>query len=110
MENEEMRKKFGEIIKERRQFKNVSRRELAEHMGVSEACIGFWERGQRKISLEQMGNIADYLNFSVSDFYDEIDTIPDDAKWYSKYANTRFSKVEIDAINNFIKKMLEDRV
>ena len=109
MGNEEIRKKFGDIIKERRIFKNISRKELAEHMGVSQACIGFWERGQRKISLEQMQEIADYLNFSVREFYDEIDEEPDDSLWYAKYANTRFSKVEVEAINRFIKSMLEDR-
>lgn len=44
----------------------ISQKELAEKIGVSQASIGYWEKGQRTPSIDAVQKIAEYFNVTTS--------------------------------------------
>ena len=44
----------------------ISQKELAEEIGVSQASIGYWEKGQRTPSIDAVKKIAEYFNVTTS--------------------------------------------
>lgn len=59
--------KFGERLKELRQEKNISTRELALAIGVSNSIISKWEKGQRTPTIDNLYSVAVFFGVS-SDF------------------------------------------
>ena len=43
----------------------ISQKELAEEIDVSQASIGYWERGQRTPSIDAVQKIAKYFNVTT---------------------------------------------
>ena len=60
-------KVIGEHIKEYRKNNNVSQRELAEQLFVSDKTISRWELGKGLPDIEQLPKIADILGISIDE-------------------------------------------
>ena len=50
--------KFGEVLKELRLEKNLSRQQLADLIFVNVRTISYWELGQRECNLEQLAKLS----------------------------------------------------
>lgn len=59
-------KNIGDIIKEIRVKKNISRVELAEKINVSYSALQHWEHNRRDINLYYLKNICSEMNIEVS--------------------------------------------
>ena len=46
--------KFSERLKELREEKNLTIKELSQELGVSDVAVGRWERGDRVPSIESL--------------------------------------------------------
>ena len=57
--------KFRERIKELRIEKNLSRKQLAEILNVSERLVSYWENGNRECNFDMLINIAKTFDVSV---------------------------------------------
>ncbi len=55
----------GQKIKELRNSRNVTQRDLGKLMGVSHATIAMWENSQRKVDLVHAKMLADIFNVTV---------------------------------------------
>ena len=62
-----MENKFKIKLKELRNELNLLQKQLATDLGVTQACIGKWETGDREPSLDDLIKVANY--FSVSTDY-----------------------------------------
>lgn len=60
MSRKERRAAFGAALKQARQEKGISQRQLAELVGVSHGAVGHWETG-RQISEENVAALEDAL-------------------------------------------------
>lgn len=69
--NVNIKKKFGQKVREKRQFVNLSQEELAARAGLHRTYIGSIERGERNIALVNIGKIASALGCSVSELFNE---------------------------------------
>lgn len=58
----------GDKLKQIRIEKGVSRKDLAEQVGVTESMIGQIERGTKTLTLPLAKEIATVLECSISDF------------------------------------------
>ena len=58
---------FNVRLKEIRLEKQISQKELANHLHVSKMCISHWEKGNSEPSISQIKLLAKY--FSVSTDY-----------------------------------------
>ena len=58
---------LGENIKRIRQEKNISRKDLADKVGVTEISFGKYERGESSPSLDKILEMAKFLDVSISD-------------------------------------------
>lgn len=56
---------LGEKIKELREGKNISQKELAENIGVSDVMVSMYEQNKKKPSLSTMEKIAEYFSVTV---------------------------------------------
>lgn len=65
MEDEELIKKFGERIRQLRKAENLTQEELAARTGFHRTYIGMIERGERNISLSNIGVFAEYFEMSL---------------------------------------------
>lgn len=63
--------KFGQRIKEIRQSKGISQEELAIRARLHRTYISSIELGKRNISLLNIEKLADALDCSISDFFNE---------------------------------------
>ena len=56
---------LGEKIRKKRQSTGLSQDAVSEKIGLSESFYGHIERGDRKLSVESLVKIADYLDLSL---------------------------------------------
>ena len=56
---------FGSVLRYLRTRNNMTQRELADTLGVSESRIGMYERCQREPDFEMLEVIADYFNVDM---------------------------------------------
>ncbi len=56
---------FKEVLKDLRREKGVSVNRLAKILGVSNACVSYWENGKREPNLQQIRKICLYFNVSA---------------------------------------------
>lgn len=56
---------FKEVLKDLRKEKGVSVNRLAKILGVSNACVSYWENGKREPNLQQIRKICLYFNVSA---------------------------------------------
>lgn len=56
---------FPEKLNDLRKKAGLSQKELAEKLGVAQASINYWEKGQRTPSIDMVMLIAEYFNVSV---------------------------------------------
>lgn len=57
--------KFGERLKELREAKGITRKQLATAMFVSERLICYWENGKRECNFDTLIKLANYFNESI---------------------------------------------
>lgn len=57
--------KFCERLRELRIEKNISRKQLAKDLFVSERLVSYWENGQRECDFEKLIAIAKYFGVST---------------------------------------------
>ncbi len=68
--NKKLLKDFGTRIRELRTARGLSQEKLAELTGFHRTYIGMIERGERNISLSNIGVFASTFEMSVSELFD----------------------------------------
>ncbi len=56
---------FGQRLVEVRTESNLTQTQLAQEFGVSQTCIGKWEKGTRNPSLDDLIMVAKYFNVTT---------------------------------------------
>lgn len=56
---------FGKIIKEARIRQGMSQQQLAEKVGYTQRAIVYWEKGQRRMTVESADKVFKALHISV---------------------------------------------
>lgn len=67
MKNRELINNFGKRIRQLREDQNLTQEELAERTGFHRTYIGMVERGERNISLSNIGVFAEYFGLTVGE-------------------------------------------
>lgn len=60
-----MNNKFASRLKELREAKGISRKELAEKMFVSTRLISYWENGKRECDFDTLITLSRFFNESI---------------------------------------------
>ena len=63
--NEQVKKRFGESLSYLRNEKGVGQVELANAIGVSKGCISLWENGLREPTLTCLLSLAEYFEVTL---------------------------------------------
>ena len=56
---------FGVVLRQLREARRLTQRELGKALDISESTVGMYERGKREPDLETLAAIADYFNVST---------------------------------------------
>ena len=91
-----MKMKLGEIIKIRRSEDNISLKEFADFLGISESMLSRIENGERRISPENLKKVAQYLKISEREI--NVYYLLDDIK--TKFGSDSNFKEAIKRLNN----------
>lgn len=70
MADSELLQQFGKRIRELRTERGLSQEQLAEQTGFHRTYIGMIERGERNLSLTNVGIFAKTFEISISDLLD----------------------------------------
>jgi len=70
---ENIRKKFGLVVRKVRTEKKISQEELAELTRLHRTYISEVERGIRNVSLVNIGKIASALNIHISELFQMVE-------------------------------------
>lgn len=115
----EIKNKFAERLMEIRCGNNLTRKEMAAFLDVSDATVGFWEREGRKPSLDDLINISrlfdvtiDYLlgnsnEKKTNDFVDATDVLTFIESIHYKKVQNEGDIQYIDQLNEDIKLLIE---
>jgi len=76
----------------RRENEFLSKRKLAEIMGVSEALVGFWEKGERGIPVEKWQQLKEILQ--LDDYWD---------KWMMNYSERKVPRLPRPETAQFVR-------
>lgn len=68
--NDNLNKIFGRKIAKLRLQQNLSQEELAERCGIHRTYMGAIERGEKSPTLNTIKKIADGLNISIREIFD----------------------------------------
>lgn len=69
---------FGHMLAYYRKLHKLTQQQLADKVGVSDATIGSYERGEREPSFETEESLADFFNVSIltlRGFNDDPETV-----------------------------------
>jgi len=66
----ELRKSFGEKVREIRNKLGLSQEELGFKANIHRTYIGAVERGEQNVSLDNIGKLAKQLKVALSDLFD----------------------------------------
>jgi transcriptional regulator with XRE-family HTH domain len=61
---------LGEAIRQARKEAGIFRNDLAKLLGRSYTCVNLWERGDRRIQIDDLEKIALILNKPINYFFD----------------------------------------
>jgi transcriptional regulator with XRE-family HTH domain len=64
--------RFGRRVRDLRQSRGLSQEDFAEQCGLDRTYIGSVERGERNISLKNIGQIAAALDMSISRLFEDV--------------------------------------
>jgi transcriptional regulator with XRE-family HTH domain len=67
MPDDQLLQAFGQRIRELRQARGLSQEQLADETGFHRTYIGMVERGERNLSLSNVGVFAKVFGISISD-------------------------------------------
>ena len=70
MADKQLLQQFGKRIRQLRTDRNLSQEELSFQTGFHRTYIGMVERGERNISLSNIGVFAKFFEMSVSELLD----------------------------------------
>lgn len=56
---------FKQNLKQLRQSKSLTQKDLAKQINVSEDCIYFWEKGRSEPSILDLINLANFFDVSI---------------------------------------------
>ena len=68
----EILKKFGDRVRQLRKLKDISQEELAHRADLHRTYIGMIERAEKNITLLNIEKIANALEVSINDLFDEL--------------------------------------
>jgi transcriptional regulator with XRE-family HTH domain len=68
---------FGRRLRKLRECRGLSQDQLGKLTGVTQQQVGFWERGDRGIKLEQAIKVADALGVTVDELVPEENPQPE---------------------------------
>lgn len=70
---------FGTRLKEIRTDKNITQKQMASDLGVSQTAIALWESGAREPKMAMLKRMSAYFNMSMSDMmgFDKKDILTD---------------------------------
>lgn len=58
-------KKYYERLKDLREANNLTQKEVARSMGISERCYSYYEQGTRAITVEMLVDFAKFYGISL---------------------------------------------
>jgi transcriptional regulator with XRE-family HTH domain len=65
-------RRFGRRVRDLRQSRGLSQEDFAEQCGLDRTYIGGVERGERNISLKNIGQIAAALDMSIARLFEDV--------------------------------------
>ena len=65
---------FSIALKELRENKKLSQKQLAADLHISQSTVGMWESGKREPNFEMLTKLADYFNVSTDYLIGNSDT------------------------------------
>lgn len=78
---------FKDILYSLRTKHHLSQKKLADDLGVAQASVNYWEKGQRTPSIDAVQSIANYFHVTVNDL---LGGIIEDSKVNVKKVTTFF--------------------
>lgn len=73
MDEEELPRRFGEVVRELRRRQGLSQEHLAAAAGIDRAYMGGIERGLRNPSLTTIARVARGLNMPLHKVFEAVD-------------------------------------
>lgn len=71
--NHQLRKVFGTMVRRTRKERGLSQEALADIAGLHRTFVGFVERAETNISIDNIGRIADALGVTAASLLDAAD-------------------------------------
>ncbi len=66
---------FPEKLKRLRTELNLTQKDFADKLGVSQSSVNYWEKGQRVPSIEAAARIADFFGITIESLLDSDDRL-----------------------------------
>ncbi len=88
-----MKKTMGELIAENRKEKELTQRELAEKMGVTDKAVSKWERNLSCPDINSLPKLSETLGISIDELIQMKEAAPSEKKGLEELIDTVFKGV-----------------
>lgn len=79
MAEEELAKRFGELVRRLRQENGYSQEEFSFRVGLHQTYVSSIERGERNVTIQTAQRIARALDTSLAGMFGELERKPEDS-------------------------------
>ena len=62
---------IGKILRQKREYKNLTQQEVADYVGVERTTYINWETGISDVKCKYLPKLAEFLNVDVREFFEE---------------------------------------
>ena len=62
-----MSEKHGKILRDLRNKKSMTQKELAEKLNRAESTIGMWEQGRREMDYDSLCTVSEFFNVTIDE-------------------------------------------
>jgi transcriptional regulator with XRE-family HTH domain len=78
MAEEELSRRFGELVRRLRQEKGYSQEEFAFRVGLHQTYVSSVERGERNVTIGTADRIAKALGMALAGLFEQLERDPED--------------------------------
>lgn len=73
MDDRQFYKALGSVLREERENRKITQKQIGQQLGVTKAMVSYWELGKRTIMAKQLADYCEYLGIPIQYVFNRME-------------------------------------